>query len=101
VFTRLNCEQLDTRQQLANIARLRLVRFAYRDQYADYAGLSEDQRRLDTGVIAQEVREILPDAVDETGDVVLANGETITSVMVVNKVNTCLNIACQYFSFLW
>ncbi|PIO31732.1 hypothetical protein AB205_0049410 [Aquarana catesbeiana] len=37
------------------------------------------------GVIAQEVQEILPEAVKETGDVVCANGETIENFLVVNK----------------
>lgn len=39
-----------------------------------------------TGVIAQEVQQILPEAVKEGGDVVCANGETIANLLVVNKV---------------
>jgi hypothetical protein len=81
--------QLDTREQLNNIARLRLVRFAYREPYADYAGLSENDRLTDTGVLAQEVHEVLPEAVTESGDIVLPNGETISNLMVVNKASTC------------
>lgn len=38
------------------------------------------------GVIAQEVKEILPEAVKDTGDVVFANGKTIENFLVVNKV---------------
>lgn len=38
------------------------------------------------GVIAQEVQQILPEAVKEGGDVVCANGETISNLLVVNKV---------------
>lgn len=38
------------------------------------------------GVIAQEVQQILPEAVKEGGDVVCANGETIANLLVVNKV---------------
>lgn len=38
------------------------------------------------GVIAQEVQQILPEAVKEGGDVVCANGETIPNLLVVNKV---------------
>lgn len=41
---------------------------------------------LHTGVIAQEVQQILPEAVKEGGDVVCANGETIPNLLVVNKV---------------
>lgn len=38
------------------------------------------------GVIAQEVQQILPEAVKEGGDVVCSNGETIPNLLVVNKV---------------
>ena len=41
---------------------------------------------LSPGVIAQEVKEILPEAVKDTGDVVFANGKTIENFLVVNKV---------------
>lgn len=37
-------------------------------------------------MIAQEVQQILPEAVKEGGDVVCANGETIPNLLVVNKV---------------
>ncbi len=39
-----------------------------------------------SGVIAQEVQQILPEAVKEGGDVVCANGDTIHNLLVVNKV---------------
>lgn len=51
------------------------------------------------GVIAQEVQQILPEAVKEGGDVVCANGETIPNLLVVNKVRNA-HIHCthrQYF----
>lgn len=38
------------------------------------------------GVIAQEVKDILPEAVKDTGDVVFANGKTVENFLVVNKV---------------
>ncbi|EHB02068.1 Myelin gene regulatory factor [Heterocephalus glaber] len=37
------------------------------------------------GVIAQEVKDILPEAVKDTGDVVFANGKTVENFLVVNK----------------
>ena len=77
--------QVDTREQLENISQLRVVNYRYDDEFADAAGLSFDQR-LDTGVLAQELHHILPDAVLETGDVVLPNGDTIPNLLVVNKV---------------
>lgn len=38
------------------------------------------------GVIAQEVKEILPEAVKDTGDLVFSNGKTLENFLVVNKV---------------
>ncbi|CDR19148.1 unnamed protein product, partial [Oncorhynchus mykiss] len=37
------------------------------------------------GVIAQDVQQILPEAVKEGGDVICSNGETIPKLLVVNK----------------
>lgn len=45
------------------------------------------------GVIAQEVQQILPEAVKEGGDVVCANGDTIPNLLVVNKVNNTVMCA--------
>lgn len=49
-------------------------------------GLAEDEA-MDTGVIAQEVQKILPEAVKETGDIELADGQKVDNFLVVNKVN--------------
>lgn len=38
------------------------------------------------GMIAQEVREILPRAVREVGDVTCENGETLENFLMVDKV---------------
>ena len=39
-----------------------------------------------TGVLAQEVHEVLPDAVKTSGDVTLSNGLVIEQLQVVDKV---------------
>jgi len=39
------------------------------------------------GVIAQEFAEVLPDAVKDTGEVKLPNGEVIPNFLVVDKVS--------------
>ena len=49
--------------------------------------------RKDTGVIAQELREVLPDAVRETGDVHLSSG-VIKDVLGVNKVRRSREQLC-------
>ncbi|KAM5138004.1 myelin regulatory factor [Mantella aurantiaca] len=75
-------EEVDTTEQLKRISQMRLVQYHYKPEFASTVGLDD---RAETGVIAQEVQEILPEAVKDTGDVVCANGETIESFLVVNK----------------
>jgi myelin regulatory factor len=76
-------------------------RFNYDPSFAEHSGLlGYDPRAaapaLDTGVIAQEVRRVLPEAVREAGDVTLPNGDTIPKFLVVNKVQTSHRIAHYY-----
>uniref|UniRef100_F7DI59 Myelin regulatory factor n=1 Tax=Ornithorhynchus anatinus TaxID=9258 RepID=F7DI59_ORNAN len=75
-------EEVDTTEQLKRISRMRLVHYNYKPEFAASAGLDAAP---ETGVIAQEVKEILPEAVKDTGDVVFANGKTIENFLVVNK----------------
>eukprot|EP00049_Salpingoeca_infusionum_P005924 m.99102 g.99102 ORF g.99102 m.99102 type:complete len:130 (+) comp13136_c0_seq1:717-1106(+) len=42
-------------------------------------------RRTQFGVLAQEVAQVIPDAVVRTSDIQLANGETVPRLMVVDK----------------
>ncbi|XP_064480288.1 myelin regulatory factor-like protein isoform X2 [Ornithodoros turicata] len=74
--------ELDTKEQLKNVANMRIVRYRYIPEFAEQVGMSET---TDTGILAQEVQEILPDAVRPGGDVVLSNGHSIESFLVVNK----------------
>ncbi|XP_063800731.1 myelin regulatory factor isoform X2 [Pseudophryne corroboree] len=75
-------EEVDTTEQLKRISQMRLVQYHYKPEFASTVGLDDS---AETGVIAQEVQEILPEAVKESGDVVCANGETIENFLVVNK----------------
>ncbi|XP_018420670.1 PREDICTED: myelin regulatory factor [Nanorana parkeri] len=75
-------EEVDTTEQLKRISQMRLVHYHYKPEFASTVGLDD---RSETGVIAQEVQEILPEAVKKTGDVTCANGETIENFLVVNK----------------
>ncbi|KAM4723130.1 myelin regulatory factor [Rhinophrynus dorsalis] len=75
-------EEVDTTEQLKRISQMRLVQYHYKPEFASTVGLDD---QAETGVIAQEVQEILPEAVKESGDVVCANGETIENFLVVNK----------------
>uniref|UniRef100_G3VHV7 Peptidase S74 domain-containing protein n=1 Tax=Sarcophilus harrisii TaxID=9305 RepID=G3VHV7_SARHA len=61
---------------------MRLVHYSYKPEFAASVGIEASP---ETGLIAQEVKEILPEAVKDTGDVVFANGKTIENFLVVNK----------------
>jgi hypothetical protein len=76
--------ELDPKEQLKNVAQLKVYKYEYEENFAEHAGLSEDERE-DTGVLAQEVKNVLPDAVQETGDLILPNGDRIDNFLVVNK----------------
>ncbi|MBZ3875966.1 Myelin regulatory factor [Sciurus carolinensis] len=76
-------QEVDTTEQLKRISRMRLVHYRYKPEFAASAGI--EATAPETGVIAQEVKEILPEAVRDTGDVVFANGKTIENFLVVNK----------------
>lgn len=62
-----------------------MVRYNYTEEFAETAGLQENERG-DTGVIAQEVEAIIPDAVRPAGNIILPNGTQIENFLVVNKV---------------
>lgn len=76
---------MDSKEQLRNVSQMRIYKYQYSEDFAVHAGLEEEDRG-DTGVIAQEVLEVLPDAVRETGDIMLPNGSRIENFLVVNKV---------------
>ncbi|XP_072494945.1 myelin regulatory factor isoform X1 [Notamacropus eugenii] len=75
-------QEVDTTEQLKRISRMRLVHYSYKPEFAASVGIEASP---ETGVIAQEVKEILPEAVKDTGDMVFANGKTIENFLVVNK----------------
>lgn len=50
--------------------------------------LSDQALHTLSGVIAQEVKELLPSAVREVGDVSCSDGEKIPSFLMVDKVNS-------------
>lgn len=99
--------ELDTSQQLQNVKRIRVVKYRYEPEFAIHSGLAaavpvhstklnlsgDDKTEtvnqvidiIDTGVIAQEIREVLPDAVQEAGSIMLPNGEVIDNFLLVNK----------------
>ncbi|XP_070557133.1 myelin regulatory factor-like isoform X1 [Ptychodera flava] len=79
-----NIEETDSKEQLRRVAKLRLVQYNYKPEYAAYVGMMDPDRK-DTGVLAQDVKDILPEAVKETGDLLLPNGHKVDNFLIVNK----------------
>eukprot|EP00050_Salpingoeca_kvevrii_P012918 m.25675 g.25675 ORF g.25675 m.25675 type:complete len:609 (+) comp4464_c0_seq2:3-1829(+) len=76
-------DEANTAEQLETLRRLRLYRYSLDEEWARQIG-SEDG--TDFGVIAQELRDILPDAVKETTThIKLDSGKTVENLVVVNK----------------
>uniref|UniRef100_A0A8C2NDW0 Myelin regulatory factor like n=1 Tax=Capra hircus TaxID=9925 RepID=A0A8C2NDW0_CAPHI len=73
---------VDTNEQLRRIAQMRIVEYDYKPEFASAMGINAAHQ---TGMIAQEVREILPRAVREVGDVTCENGETLENFLMVDK----------------
>ncbi|KAF5928264.1 hypothetical protein HPG69_014869, partial [Diceros bicornis minor] len=80
-----NVQEVDTNEQLRRIAQMRIVEYDYKPEFASAMGIDAAHQ---TGMIAQEVREILPGAVREVGTVTCENGERLESFLMVDKVTT-------------
>ena len=82
-----NIAPVDTKKQLENLQKIQVVEFMYKPEYLH--GFSDQERSVmdkkQMGVIAQDVRRILPDAVENAGDVSLENGENVPNMLIVNK----------------
>ncbi|XP_029901499.1 myelin regulatory factor-like protein [Myripristis murdjan] len=77
-----NVQQVDSEDQLRRITQMRIVEFDYKPEFASSMGINHTHQ---TGIIAQEVRELLPSAVTEVGDVMCADGEKIHNFLMVDK----------------
>ncbi|XP_075062089.1 myelin regulatory factor-like protein [Mixophyes fleayi] len=77
-----NIQEVDTMEQLRRIAKMRLVEYDYKPEFATVMGIDSLH---ETGIIAQEVKNVLPQAVKETGNVTCENGDTIENFLMVDK----------------
>ncbi|XP_031158359.2 myelin regulatory factor-like protein isoform X2 [Sander lucioperca] len=77
-----NIQEVDSEQQLKRITQMRIVEFDYKPEFASTMGIDHTHQ---TGVIAQEVKELLPSAVTEVGDVSCSDGEKIHNFLMVDK----------------
>jgi len=66
------------------VQKINVVHFSYKPEFSSLFGLS--LKEADTGIIAQEVQAILPEAVTNAGGIVLPNGIVYDDFLVVNKV---------------
>uniref|UniRef100_A0A3Q0SLM5 Myelin regulatory factor like n=1 Tax=Amphilophus citrinellus TaxID=61819 RepID=A0A3Q0SLM5_AMPCI len=77
-----NIQQVDSEQQLKRINQMKIVEFDYKPEFASKMGIDHIHQ---TGVIAQEVKELLPSAVKDVGDVTCSDGEKIHNFLMVDK----------------
>lgn len=80
---------------MRNVQKLNVVHFSYKPEFSSLFGLS--LREGDTGIIAQEVQDVLPEAVMNAGGIALPDGTVYDDFLVVNKVTT---VFYKGFSFL-
>ncbi|XP_062239217.1 myelin regulatory factor-like protein isoform X1 [Platichthys flesus] len=79
---KFNIQEVDSEQQLKRITQMRIVEFDYKPEFASTMGMDHTHQ---TGIIAQEVKQLLPDAVKEVGDVTCTDGEMIHNFLMVDK----------------
>ncbi|KAF7229480.1 myelin regulatory factor-like protein isoform X1 [Nothobranchius furzeri] len=77
-----NIQEVDSEEQLKRITQMRIVEFDYKPEFASSTGIDHTHQ---TGVIAQEVKELLPSAVKEVGDITCSDGEKIPNFLMVDK----------------
>ncbi|XP_037099028.1 myelin regulatory factor-like protein isoform X3 [Syngnathus acus] len=77
-----NIREVDGEEQLRRITRMRLVEFDYKPEFASKMGIKHTHQ---TGVLAQEVKELLPSAVKEVGDITCHGGHKIDNFLMVDK----------------
>jgi hypothetical protein len=65
------------------LSKLKLYKFDYKPEFVAVNG----GVKSDYGVLAQNLKEIIPEAVEETCDLQLPNGDVIDKFLHVNKVN--------------
>lgn len=70
--------------QLDNLRKLKFYSYDLRKEWADSTNIPESDRHQ-TGVIAQELEQLIPEAVKTTGDRTLADGSVVKQLKVVNK----------------
>uniref|UniRef100_H3CB15 Myelin regulatory factor like n=1 Tax=Tetraodon nigroviridis TaxID=99883 RepID=H3CB15_TETNG len=82
ILQHMRDHQVDSEQQLKRINQMRIVEFDYKPEFASSLGIDHTHQ---TGVLAQEVKELLPSAVTQVGDISCSDGEKIQNFLMVDK----------------
>ncbi|XP_068163357.1 myelin regulatory factor-like protein [Antennarius striatus] len=77
-----NIQEVDSEEQLRRITQMRIVEFDYKPEFASIMGIDQTHQ---TGIIAQEVKQLLPLAVKDVGDVRCSDGDKIHNFLMVDK----------------
>ncbi|XP_046730166.1 myelin regulatory factor-like protein isoform X2 [Silurus meridionalis] len=77
-----NVKEVNSTEQLRRIAQMRIVEYDYKPEFASKMGIDQVH---ETGIIAQEVKELIPTAVREVGDVTCSDGQKIRNFLMVDK----------------
>ncbi|KAJ3612025.1 hypothetical protein NHX12_020302, partial [Muraenolepis orangiensis] len=77
-----NIQEVNSEDQLRRITQMRIVEYDYKPEFASSMGIDHIHQ---TGIIAQEVKELLPAAVTDVGDVTFSDGEQIPCFLMVDK----------------
>jgi len=75
----------DGQTQLTNLKAMKFYNYSLKDAWADSAGIDEVDRHHQTSVLAQELQQVLPEAVKTTSDRKLADGSVVEQLLIVNK----------------
>lgn len=79
-----NIEPVDRHEQLVRLRKVNLYSYRLKEEWATVAGRAEHPNEV--GVLAQELRDVLPDAVRQhTSPTLLSDGTSIPNLLVVDK----------------
>lgn len=72
-----NIADIDQAEALERISKLRIVNYDFKDEAAAELGMSEECRKNKTGVIAQELADVYPEAVSDHGPYLTVDNEKL------------------------
>ncbi|XP_046841087.1 myelin regulatory factor-like [Xenia sp. Carnegie-2017] len=77
--------QADTRENLENVNNMQLYRYRYNKMFLQHAGLASEKTAENLGVLGSDLRAMVPDAVTESTDIPLQDGNFLKDVPMISK----------------